>query len=65
MHTYKGESLIIHHNGDYSGECYIVDKETKTQIKVSCEDLLGFVAEYVKSKRISEIENMNMNDILK
>lgn len=40
MHTYKGKSLIIHHDGDYKGECYVVDKETKTQIKVSCEDLL-------------------------
>lgn len=34
MHTYKGKSLVIHHDGDYKGECYIVDKETKTQIKV-------------------------------
>ncbi len=64
MHTYKGKSLIIHHDGDYKGECYIVDKETKTQIKVSCEDLLDFAAEYVRSKRISEIENMSTDEIL-
>ena len=65
MHTYKGKTLIIHHDGDYEGECYIVDKETKTQIKVSCEDLLEFAAEYVRSKRISEIENMDTDELLK
>ena len=41
------------------------NKETKTQIKVSCEDLLGFAAEYVRSKRISEIENMDTDELLK
>ena len=65
MHTYKGKSLIIHHDGDYKGECYIVDNETKTQIKVSCEDLLEFAAEYVRTKRISEIEKMDTNELLK
>lgn len=65
MHTYKGKTLIINHDGDYKGECYIIDKETKTQIKVSCEDLLEFVAEYIRSKRIAKIENMDTDELLK
>lgn len=64
MHTYKGKSLVIHHDGDYKGECYIVDKETKTKIKVTCEDLLDFAAEYIRSKRITEIENMCTDELL-
>ena len=65
MHTYKGKSLVIHHDGDYKGECYVVDKETKTQIKVSCEDLLEFAAEYIRAKRIAKIENMDTDELLK
>ena len=65
MHTYKGKTLIINHDVDYKGECYIVDKETKTQIKVSCEDLLEFAAEYIRSKRIAKIENMDTDELLK
>lgn len=65
MHTFEGKAIRIHHNGDYSGNCFIYDKAKDTELEIPCEDLLDFAAEYVKPKRISEIENMSTDEVLK
>lgn len=65
MHTFEGKAVRIHHNGDYSGNCFIYDKEKDIEIEIPCDDLLNFAAEYVRKKRLCEIENMDLEDLLK
>ena len=74
MHTfhYWDESfepcdcVYIHHNGDYSGEVEIVmHKSIDTRVKIPCEALLRFAAEHVRMQRISELEQMEWQDLLK
>lgn len=66
MHTYNGRDVIIHHNQDLSGEIRIINKHTEKSTTISKYDLLNFVArEYVLPKRISELEDMDAEDILK
>lgn len=65
MHSFHGKSVNIHYDSDIlSGECIVVNKENGEEIRVSGSDLLDFVAEYVKCKRISELENANTIQIL-
>lgn len=64
MHTFNGNKTRIHYNLDMSGECIIFNKETEQEIKVSCEDILEFVAEYVKIQKISKLEQMDSEEIL-
>lgn len=37
----------------------------KVNVTVSCEDLLEFAYEYIRSKRIAKIENMCTDELLK
>lgn len=64
MHTFKGKKSIIHYNSDMSGDCVIFNKETEQNIEVSCDDILDFVAKYVKSQKISKLEQMDSKEIL-
>ena len=64
MHTFNGKKSAIHFNSDMSGECIIFNKETEQEVKVPCEDILEFVADYVRSQKISKLEQMETKDIL-
>jgi len=69
MHTMEMKSGVrFHHNGDFSGEIYIVapnvDDDKRGQVKVSFEDLKEFVAEYYRDKLISKIEEAGPDEIL-
>lgn len=65
MHTFEGKKIRIHHDLDiHGGECIIVDKETDTEIRCIGDDLLDFVANYIRSEKISKLEQMNNKDIL-
>lgn len=66
IHSFHGKSVNIHYDSDIlSGECIIANKESGEEIRVSGGDLLDFVAEHVKCKRISELENANIVKILR
>lgn len=65
MHTFKGNKINIFHNGDYSGEIKIINKATSESMEIESEEIFKFVAEYVRSKKIQEVEGMNYNDLLK
>ncbi len=65
MHSFHGKSCNIHFNSDMSGELFIINKKTEEQVVVSAEDILMFVAEYVRRKKISELENMSSENLLK
>lgn len=64
MHTYTTATIVIHHNGDYKGECTIVDIESGTEIVTTCEDIMGFAAQAIRENIISRIENLSDKDIL-
>lgn len=64
MHTFNGKSCNIHYNSDFSGEAIIYSKNDHTEMRVDSQDLINFVAEYVRSKKVSQLENMNSDEIL-
>ena len=64
MHTFNGKKTIIHYNSDMSGDCIIFNKETEQEVEVPCEDILDFVANYVRSQKIGKLEQMETKDIL-
>lgn len=63
MHTFNGKSCTIHYNSDFSGEAIIYNKNDHTEIRIDSQDLINFVAEYVRSKRIGRLENMDSDEI--
>lgn len=63
MHTFNGKSCNIHYNSDFSGEVIIYNKNNHTGIRIDPQDLIDFVAEYVRSKRIGRLENMGSYEI--
>ena len=64
MHAFVGKNKTkIHFNSDMSGEC-IIHNENGNNIKISCEDIIDFVAEYVRMEKISRLEQMSSEEIL-
>ena len=64
MHTFEGNKIRIHYNSDMSGDCIIFNKETGQEVEVSCEDILDFVANFVRSQKISKLEQMETKNVL-
>ena len=64
MHTYNGNSCRIHYNSDMSGEVCINSKTSDKEITVDAQDILDFVANYMRSKRIEKNEKMETETIL-
>lgn len=64
MHTFNGKKTTIHYNSDMSGDCIIFNKETEQNVEVPCEDILDFVAEYVRIQKIGKLERMDNKEIL-
>lgn len=65
MRTYEGSSCIIHYNSDLSGDVEIVTGiHGESSISVSGKDLLDFVANFVRDKQMSILENSSTEDIL-
>ena len=64
MHTFNGNNCRIHYNSDMSGEVYISDKISDKEITVDTQDILDFVANYVRNKKIAMLEKMETETIL-
>ena len=64
MRTFNGKKTTIHYNSDMSGNCIIFNKETEQEIEVPCEDILDFVADYVRSQKIGKLEQIDSKKIL-
>ena len=63
MHTTETKSGVTFiHNGNYFGPVKIVNGENT--IEIPFEDILEFVGEYVRSERISKLEQMNTEELL-
>ncbi len=64
MHTFDGETIKIHHDYDIKGgNCIIIEKESGNEIRCNGDDLLDFIALYIKNKKISKLEMANTDDI--
>lgn len=66
MDTFVGKSCRIHHNSDLSGKAIITipSHGTSKTIEVLAEDLLDFIAEFVRGERISKLEQASTKEIL-
>lgn len=76
MHTTKLESgTLAHHNGDYSGDVFLVipadraemelDHQAKTvSVRVPFDDLMELVSYYVRDRYISALEDAVPRDVL-
>ena len=65
MNTFNGKSVKVFHNSDYSGDCLIINKETNKEMNILTDDLIDFIAEYVKKQKIKDIEYMTSMEILR
>ena len=64
MHIFEGKSCRIHHNSDMSGEVHICDKNSGKELVIDAQDILDFVADYVRTQRIGMLEQMSTENIL-
>lgn len=64
MHTGCYEHTVFNHNSDLSGDVIIRDLRTGTEINVPGADLLSFVADHVRQRRISEIAECGPEELL-
>lgn len=74
MHYYSGEDVTFYYNDGFTGEIkiQIYNKQPEKVgvnsyvFKIEAEEMLKFVAEcFVKNNRISKIEEMNWEELLK
>lgn len=72
MHTFKGTNgTVILHDGDYGGSVKILADNEQivpyddrcAHITIDAADIIEFVAEYVRSQKISELEDMSAPEI--
>jgi len=72
MHSFRydvadDEVVVIHHNGDYSGEAHITHtfENRSIEIRVPVEALLEFAGEYVRQRKIGLLEQATALAILR
>ncbi len=67
VHTFTGNSCVIHHNGDFQGPITVapvVDGTVGEPITIDVGDLLDFVAEAVRSSAVEDIEQASTGMLL-
>jgi hypothetical protein len=57
-----GHDVRFHHNQDLSGDVIIV--VGKQELRVPGAALLEFIADHVRNRRISELEQMDAGEVL-
>jgi len=67
MHTFTPcgsnvDQVLIHHNGDYSGD--VIVRTEKGEVTLPAWVLIEFVAEYVRGRKISAVEDMSVDQLL-
>jgi len=63
MHTFipPGKRCVFNFNSDLSGNVLI--RVSDREIEVPGDDLLGFIANYVRNRRISQLEQATAEEI--
>lgn len=62
MHTFTGNTCKIHYNSDMSGELIIASGNA--EMTIDAQDILNFIAEYVRSQKIRGLEQMSSIEVL-
>lgn len=62
MHTQRVNDTLFLYNSDLSG--VVVIQRGDDEIEVPSEDLLSFVAEHVRSERMSALEQASFRELL-
>ena len=64
MHTSEtNNGTVFIHNSDMSGDVEIINSEGR-RVKVDGNDILQFVAGYIRGVRVSKLEQLTTNEIL-
>lgn len=64
MHTYEIDGILFHYNSDMSGNVLIVNKNSKEELEVNGEAILSFIANYIRDRKVSRLDNMTTKEIL-
>lgn len=64
MRSFKGKSCLINYNSDMSGDLSISKLGDESEIVIQAADIISFVAEYVRSNKITELERMSDEEII-
>ena len=64
MHSKIISNFTFFHNGDYSGDVEIINRTTEERFSIPFERLKTFVAEWVRTEKISKLEQMEDDEIL-
>ena len=54
MHTFERKNIRIFYNGDFSGTCRIVDKNTGEMVECNSNEILQYAIEYAKYLKNTE-----------
>jgi hypothetical protein len=63
MHTAELKSARFHYNSDLSGKVIITTVDGDS-IEVDGNDILSFVAEFIRMERIDKIEQLTTDELL-
>ena len=66
-----GEKFTIHHNGDYSGDVYVIIRNPKriersadyTCVEIPFEVLRRMVLDYIRNKAVTEIKSADYDKL--
>lgn len=66
MHSFQAVSgTTFHYNGDFSGDVTIThEHDAHNGLTIPIGDLADFIAELIRARRISAIENLTTHDLL-
>lgn len=73
MKTFRGKTCSFHSSSDLSGDVVIVtagknvdmyDGNRTVEVRISSSDLLEFITNHFKNEKISQIEKMDIFELL-
>lgn len=64
-YTTRIDKTIFIHDGDYHGDIVIMESETNREVKIPFVHLTSFIAEHIRQEKITELENLSTDEILK
>lgn len=68
MHTTKSKNVSFVHDGDFSGEIYVVGKDRngeESEVVLELGDLMDFVAKGIRGELTGLIESADVVDLMR
>lgn len=65
-HTFSYGKTHIHYNSDFSGDVHIMHEQNgvQSEIEIPCQVLIEFAANFVRGRRIAELETASPETVL-